>query len=116
MTTYKLPLALKHRLESLEYSEENIQENINKYEEQAKSYIKARVNKHILDTIDNDTLTMFTENYIQYNLFALVEMEGLVEDKKIFIDELIKGINDNYKQDKEDEKEKNKQKRRIYVY
>ena len=107
---YELPQALKLRLNKLGYTDEKITEKIADYSEEARVYIGLELEGFELK---EEETVLIRNNYVQYKLFADVEMESLVEDKRIFIRELIANIKKNKLRLQNEEKEKAK---RIKVF
>lgn len=96
---YKLPIALSLRLRNLGISEEEEKDLILKYNEEALEYIALMLPNFKLTEKQESILT---EAYIQYQLFAYVEIESLVRDKKIFLEEMIEKIKENNNQEKQE--------------
>ena len=107
---YEFPQAQKIRLNKLGYTNEKITEKITEYSEEARVYIGLELEGFELK---EEETVLIRNNYIQYKLFADVEMESLVEDKRIFIRELIANIKKNKLRLQNEEKEKAK---RIKVF
>ena len=91
----KVSKALNRRLEELGYTTNEINELIKKYEIQAQQYINLML-KDINIKLEEGVTEILYENYIQFQLFSMVEMDDLVKDKKDFIDNTLKSIIDNY--------------------
>lgn len=102
---YELPQALKRRLEKLGYTDEKMTEKITEYSEEARVYIGSELEGFELK---EEEIILLRNNYVQYKLFADVEMESLVEDKRIFIRELIVNIKKNKLRLQNEEREKAK--------
>ena len=102
---YELPQALKIRLNKLGYNDEKITEKITEYSEEARVYINLELEGFELK---EEETHLIKNNYIQYKLFSDVEMESLVEDKRIFIRELIANIKKNKLRLQNEEREKAK--------
>ena len=102
---YELPQALEIRLNKLGYNDEKITEKITEYSEEARVYINLELEGFELK---EEEIYLIKNNYIQYKLFSDVEMESLVEDKRIFIRELIVNIKKNKLRLQNEEKEKPK--------
>ena len=98
---YKLPQVLKARLMKLGLTQEQINENIESYGEEARVYIELKLEGY---TLTEEQITLIKKNYIQYKLFADLEMESFVEDKRLFIERLIKDIKENKEELKEEKK------------
>ncbi|WP_068449154.1 hypothetical protein [Caviibacter abscessus] len=110
----ELPEALKLRLKDLGYTEVMIRENIEKYSKQAEQYIALRLgNSYILSDIQKEILI---DNYIQYQLFAVVELDSLVEDKRIFLEHIFDEIKQNIDKTRQNKIEDNKRSRGIMVF
>ena len=106
---YKLPPVLKLQLEDLNYTSEEIDEKIKIYSEEARTYINAELEGF---EITEDETCLIRNDYIQYRLFADVEMEALVEDKRIFLKDFINNIRKNKLRIQE---EKETEAKEIYV-
>ena len=102
---YELPQALRNRLRKLAYTDEKITEKISDYSEEARVYINSELEGFELK---EEEIILLRNNYVQYKLFADVEMESLVEDKRIFIRELIANIKKNKLRLQNEEREKAK--------
>lgn len=111
---FKLPKMLKHRLIQFGLSQEEIDTQIQEYQMEAGDYLSLVIPEVVLTPNQTDILT---DAYIQYKLFAMIELEGLVADKKQFLSELISTIKENYYDKKSEEKEKkNTKNQRIKVF
>lgn len=100
---YELPQALKDQLELLGYTSQDIDKKIGKYSEEARTYIKGELEGF---EITEDEICLIRNNYIQYKLFSDVEMESMVEDKRIFLKDFINSIKKNKLRLQLEEKEK----------
>lgn len=110
---YKLPKALILRLKSLAISDEEINGLIEKYELEAREYISLMLPNLFLTDIQKEILY---NTYIQYQLFSYVELENLVQDKKIFLDDMITKILENEDKKMEEEKKESANSKRIRVF
>ena len=108
----KLPSALQSRLELLGLSEEEIENNIEKYSEDARTYIDSRLGDIKLK---EEQTSIIKDCYIQYKMFADVGMDEARESQRLFMDRLIKDIKDNVDIEKAEKKLDNTVKRmRVY--
>ena len=89
---YELPQALKDNLERIGYSLEEIDKRIEKYSEESRTYIKAELEGFEITEAET---CLIRDNYIQYKLFADVEMDSMVEDKRIFLKDFINNMKKN---------------------
>ena len=101
---YELSEMLKVRLVRLGMNETDINLKIEELKKQANAFIEMR-QKEILEN-----------NYIQYELFAQLEMESFTQDKRIFLDNLIDDIirQDKEKRQKQQEERANNSRIRVY--
>ena len=100
---YELPQALKDTLERLGYTLEEIDKRIEKYSEESRTYIKAELEGF---EATEEEICLIRDNYIQYKLFADVEMDSMVEDKRIFLKDFINSMKKNKLRLQLEEKEK----------
>ena len=100
---YELPQALKDTLERLGYTLEEIDKRIENYSEEARTYVKAELEGFEITEAET---CLIRNNYIQYKLFADVEMDSMVEDKRIFLKDLINSMKKNKLRLQLEEKEK----------
>lgn len=100
---YELPRALKDDLMRLGYTLSDIPKRTEQYSEEARTYIKAELEGF---EITEDETCLIRNNYIQYKLFADVEMESMVEDKRVFLKDFINNIKKNKLRLQLEEKEK----------
>ena len=100
---YELPQALKDNLERIGYSLEEIDKRIEKYSEESRTYIKAELEGF---EATEEEICLIRDNYIQYKLFADVEMDSMVEDKRIFLKDFINSMKKNKLRLQLEEKEK----------
>ncbi|ACZ10733.1 Uncharacterised protein [Sebaldella termitidis] len=89
---YELPQALKDTLERLGYTSEEIDKRIENYSEESRTYVKAELEGFEMTEAE---ICLIRNNYIQYKLFADVEMDSMVEDKRIFLKDFINSIKKN---------------------
>ncbi|MBP9479063.1 MAG: hypothetical protein KBF12_10620 [Sebaldella sp.] len=99
---YELPLALKRRLLKL-MTEEEITDRISKHSEASRVYVEMELEGFELK---EEEILLIRDSYIQYQLFADVEMETLVEDKRVFLRDLISNIKKNKLRLQNENKEK----------
>lgn len=107
---YKLPPVLELQLKDLNYTSEDIEEKIKEYSEEARIYINAELEGFEITEAET---CLIRNDYIQYRLFADVEMESLVEDKRVFIKDLLNNIRKNKLRIKE---EKETEAKEIFVF
>lgn len=110
---YALNKLLKIRLERLGMTETEINLKIDELKTQSEAFIKMRLGDIVLTSEQKEILE---NNYIQYELFAQLEMETFTQDKRIFLDNLIDDIIRQYKDQREREKEDKSKSARIRVY
>ena len=89
---YEFPQAQKIRLNKLGYTNEKITEKITEYSEEARVYIGLELEGFELK---EEETVLIRNNYIQYKLFADVEMDSMVEDKRIFLKDFINSLKKN---------------------
>ena len=98
------------QLENFEYTKEDIERKIKEYSEEARVYIKGELEGF---EITEEEIHLIRNNYVQYKLFADVEMENLVADKRIFLKDFINSLKKNKLRIQEENQEKPK---RMRVY
>lgn len=114
---FKLQEVLKHRLYQLGLTDDDILNQITEYEQEARDYISL-----VLPNIKltDGQLKVVIGAYVQYKLFSMVEMEGLVIDKKEYfdriIDKIIENENNKIAQEKELKEVKTRNSKRIMVF
>ena len=106
---YELSEMLKVRLIRLGMNETDISFKIEELKKQANAFIEMRLGEIILTEKQKEILE---NNYIQYEIFAQLEMESFTQDKRIFLDNL---IDDIIRQDKKQQEERaNNSRIRVY--
>lgn len=110
---YELSPILRDRLIGIGLTNDEIDRKIEEYRFQAREYFSL-----VLSDIEltENQLNILTENYIQYKLFSMIEMESLVEDKKATISELVDAIKENHRNMKVNEDNKKNNTKRIMVF
>ncbi|WP_064610393.1 hypothetical protein [Streptobacillus moniliformis] len=116
MNISQLPNALVLRLKKYRYTTEDISINISTYENQGNDYLILQLGAELYNKLSIQQKELLIINYIQYQLFAMVEMESLVRDKKEFIDNIIDKLIQTNIYEKEQRNERNKQTRGIKVF
>lgn len=86
---FSLSPILKRRLIQYGLSEQEIQNKIEEYVGETRDYVSLVLPNFILT---DGQLKIITDNYVQYKLFSMLEMETFVEDKRIFLDSIIESI------------------------
>lgn len=97
---YSLSPILKKRLIQYGLNEDEIQTKIKEYVGETRDYVSLVLPNFLLT---EGQLKIITDNYVQYKLFSMLEMETFVEDKRIFLDSII----DSIKRDKKESMENN---------
>ncbi len=110
---YELSEMLKVRLIRLGMNETDISLKIEELKKQANAFIEMRLGDITLTEKQKEILE---NNYIQYELFAQLEMESFTQDKRIFLDNLIEDIIRQYKETKKEKQEDKANNSRIRVY
>lgn len=110
---FKLSKLLSLRLEKLGMTADDIEARIEVLKKQSIAFISMRLGDI---TLTEEQKEILSENYIQYQLFAQVELESFTQDKRIFLDNLIDDIIRQSKYKREEEKEKRAGKSRIKVF
>ena len=110
---YELSEMLKVRLIRLGMNETDISLKIEELKKQANAFIEMRLGEIVLTEKQKEILG---NNYIQYELFAQLEMESFTQDKRIFLDNLIDDIirQDKEKRQKQQEERANNSRIREY--
>ena len=99
----ELPIILQKKLLKMGYTEEQISSNTTHFEEQAIEYINLKLGDIPINDVQKQ---MIVENYIHYQLFAFVENDNLVKDKKDFIDSTLNSIIKLHNENKTDKSKK----------
>lgn len=110
---YELSGMLKVRLVRLGMDETDISLKIEELKKQANAFIEMRLGEIVLTDKQKEILE---NNYIQYELFAQLEMENFTQDKRIFLDNLIEDIIRQDKEKKSKQQENRANNARIRVY
>lgn len=110
---YELSEMLKVRLVRLGMNETDISLKIEELKKQANAFIEMRLGEIVLTEKQKEILE---NNYIQYEIFAQLEMESFTQDKRIFLDNLIDDIirQDKEKRQKQQEERANNSRIRVY--
>lgn len=110
---YELSEMLKVRLVRLGMNETDISLKIEELKKQANAFIEMRLGEIVLTGKQKEILE---NNYIQYEIFAQLEMESFTQDKRIFLDNLIDDIirQDKEKRQKRQEERANNSRIRVY--
>lgn len=110
---YELSEMLKVRLIRLGMNETDISLKIEELKKQANAFIEMRLGEIVLTEKQKEILE---NNYIQYEIFAQLEMENFTQDKRIFLDNLIDDIirQDKEKRQKQQEERANNSRIRVY--
>lgn len=99
---FKLQNILRHRLLQIGLTEEDILTQINEYKDEARDYLSLVLPDIIINESQKKILI---DTYIQYKLFSMIEMDGIVEDKKEHLDMLVEKILENEKDKRRRQKE-----------
>ena len=110
---YELSEMLKVRLVRLGMNETDISLKIEELKKQANAFIEMRLGEIVLTGKQKEILE---NNYIQYEIFAQLEMESFTQAKRIFLDNLIDDIirQDKEKRQKRQEERANNSRIRVY--
>ena len=80
---------LKKRLLQYGLDESEIHNRIDEYVGETREYISLVLPNYKLT---DGQIKIIMDNYVQYKLFSMLEMESFVEDKRLFLDNIINTI------------------------
>lgn len=86
---FNLTPILKKRLLQYGLDESEIQNRIDEYVGETREYISLVLPNYKLT---DGQIKIIMDNYVQYKLFSMLEMESFVEDKRLFLDNIINTI------------------------
>lgn len=110
---FSLSPVLKKRLVQYGLSEDEIQSKIKEYIGETRDYVSLVLPNFILT---DGQLKIITDNYVQYKLFSMLEMETFVEDKRIFLESIIESIKRDKKESAENIVNEKSQTRGLKVF